>query len=58
MIYILVNGESVRLGGQVADEQMLREGWVPYYGPIPVANEFRFIDGELIAVNPDPLPEE
>lgn len=58
MIYILINGDHVRLGGQVADEQMLTEGWVPYNGPIPLGDDFRLVDGELVAVEVEPPPKE
>jgi hypothetical protein len=39
MIYIKPNGKEVTLGGTVATEEMLANGWVEYSGEIPVIEE-------------------
>lgn len=54
MIYILNYGDRVRLGGTVANYNMLAEGWVPYHGPIPIADELRLVDGVLVPVEKSP----
>lgn len=56
MIYILNYGNSVRLGGRVADYNMFIEGWVPYHGPIPDGQNFKLVDGILVCT--DPAPDE
>jgi len=54
MIYIKLNAdESVTLGGTVANEQMLLDGWQAYEGEIVSPLEYealRMVDGELQAV--------
>lgn len=57
MIYILDYGNVVRLGGQVANAQMLLEGWVPYYGPIPEGQTFKLEAGVLVCID-EPTEEK
>lgn len=57
MIYILNYGDSVRLGGTVANYNMFAEGWVPYHGPIPEGHNFKLVDGVLVCTDP-PVPAE
>lgn len=50
MIYIKDFGEYVQLGGEVATEDMLANGWMPYSGEIPRGTSFKLVDGVLTAV--------
>jgi hypothetical protein len=43
----------VQLGGQVATEAMIEEGWFEYDGVIPEGNNFKLIDGVLVAYVPE-----
>lgn len=53
MIYIKrINGDVVQLGGQVATEQMLEDGWFEYDGPIPTGEHFKLVDGVLETYTP------
>lgn len=49
MIYIKVSNEEVQLGGTVANQRMIDEGWEQYNGEIPEGSKFSLIDGELVA---------
>lgn len=53
MIYIKKLGNRVLLGGVVANESMLVDGWEEYHGPIPESGvEFTLINGEIVSVEP------
>lgn len=56
MIYILDQGGCVRLGGTVANAEMLREGWQAYEGPVPLGDLVRLEDGVLVVVEHEPAP--
>jgi len=59
MIYIRkINEDVVQLGGQVATEAMIENGWFEYEGPIPNGSHFKLIDGELVAYIPEKTDEE
>lgn len=51
MIYVKDQGVSAKLAGTVATPEMLADGWVPYYGPVPEGNVFRLEDGVLVAID-------
>jgi hypothetical protein len=54
MIYIKkINEDVVQLGGQVATDAMIENGWFEYNGPVPQGNHFKLVDGELVAFLPD-----
>ncbi len=54
MTYIKYISENiVQLGGQVATEAMLEDGWFEYDGVIPEGQHFKLIDGELVAFVPE-----
>lgn len=56
MIYIKkINDIEYQLGGQVATDQMLDDGWTPYYGPIPEGQHFQLVEGILEPYDP-PVP--
>lgn len=51
MIYVKDQGGSVILGGTVASDTMLADGWKPYYGKVPSGTTFKFdSNGWLVAV--------
>lgn len=53
MVYIKVENEVVYLGGTVATEEMIEEGWFKYDGEIPILKEFEYfeyIDNKLVVV--------
>ena len=53
MIYIKLQGDVVSLGGSVATNDMLNEGWIEYTGTVPEytkSGSLRFINGELIYI--------
>ncbi|PPD55745.1 MAG: hypothetical protein CTY12_00365 [Methylotenera sp.] len=51
MIYIKKLGNRVVLGGCVANESMLADGWEEYHGSIPETGiEFTMINGEIVQV--------
>ncbi len=59
MIYIKkLNDIEFQLGGQVATQQMLEDGWVPYYGPIPEGQHFQMLEGVLEPYDPPIAPDE
>lgn len=54
MIYIKrINGDVVQLGGQVATEAMLEDGWFEYDGVVPQGTDFRLVDGVLESFVPE-----
>lgn len=54
-VYIkLLNPDGdIQLAGQVANEQMLSEGYFLYDGDLPKGKKFRYVAGELVSI-----PEE
>ena len=57
MIYIKrldKNSDEVRLGGQVATDWMIEEGWFEYDGPLPSSGtNFKLVDGVVVAFTPE-----
>lgn len=54
MIYIKkISEDIVQLGGQVATDAMIEEGWFEYNGEIPQGNHFKLIDDQLVAYVPE-----
>lgn len=54
MIYIKkISGDIVQLGGQVATDAMIEEGWFEYDGVIPEGSDFKYTDGQLVAFVPE-----
>ena len=54
MIYIRrINGEVVQLGGTVATDAMIEDGWFEYHGPIPEGQHFKLVNDELVAFVPE-----
>lgn len=54
MIYIKKIFENiVHLGGEVATQEMLNDGWFPYYGTIPDGQNFKLVDGVLESYTPE-----
>jgi len=43
----LLEDNIVRVGGQVATEEMIADGWFEYDGPIPQGQNFKLINGVL-----------
>ena len=59
MIYIRkINEDIVQLGGQVATEAMIQDGWFEYEGTVPQGDHFKLVDGELVAFVPEKSEEE
>lgn len=57
MIYIKrIIDDIVQIGGEVATEQMLEDGWFEYNGDIPSGNNFKLINGVLESYIPE-IPE-
>lgn len=53
MIYIKQNNNSIVLGGTVATEKMLKDGWIEYDGEIPKLKDYEkysLVNGNLTAV--------
>jgi hypothetical protein len=54
MIYIRkINNEVVQLGGTVATDAMIEDGWFEYHGSIPEGQHFKLINDELVAFVPE-----
>jgi hypothetical protein len=57
-IYIKEIGDNkVQLGGTIATQEMLEEGWYLYEGAIPVGTEFDLKDGVIIPAMSEQLAE-
>lgn len=59
MIYIKVTNQKVFLGGQVATQAMIDDGWVEYNGEVPSIEEgqdYKLVDGVLVAYTPEVAP--
>lgn len=50
MIYIKHSGDEVVLGSSVATDDMLSDGWIPYYGEIPNGSAFTLENGVLVPI--------
>lgn len=51
MRYIKVSDHRVILGGQVATQAMIDDGWVEYHGEVPSiedGQEYKMVDGALV----------
>lgn len=57
MIYIKILSGSVLLGGQVANQQMLEDGWIPYEGSVPEGSSFMLVNNQLVATKLVDHPE-
>lgn len=54
MVYIKrISGDIVQLGGMVASDSMLEEGWFEYEGEIPQGTNFKLVDNVLTAFVPE-----
>jgi hypothetical protein len=57
LVYIKrLNDTEVVLGGPVATEEMIADGWFEYNGDVPQGNNFRLVKGVLEAFTPE-VPE-
>jgi hypothetical protein len=57
MVYIKSIGENrVQLGGGVATQEMIDDGWFEYDGPIPEGTDFKLVNGVLQSYVPEISP--
>lgn len=48
-----ISEDMLELGGMVATQKMIEDGWFEYDGDIPQGNHFKLIDGVLVAFEPE-----
>lgn len=53
-----ISGDIVQLGGQVATDAMIEDGWFEYHGEIPQGNHFKLVDDVLVAFVPEKTENE
>lgn len=59
MIYIKESEHNVILGGQVATQAMLNDGWIEYHGEVPFIENgqlVKLVNGVLVAYTPEVAP--
>lgn len=54
MTYIRhISEDQIEIGGMVATEQMIADGWFEYSGEIPPGEHFKLVDGVVVAFTPE-----
>jgi hypothetical protein len=52
-IFSDANGDIIQLGGPVATDEMIADGWFEYDGDVPIADDYILINGVLQSYTPE-----